>query len=151
MSAATISPSQCYHCGDDCTGHDVLFDEKHFCCDGCKMVYTILSQHQLCQYYTIGPDDERNQTGTGRKAGTLKTRPDVARLGFLDHPDIVAQLLEFSSESIATTTFYIPTIHCSSCLWLLEHLYRLHPGIRQSRVDFLKKQVHLTYQPDKLT
>jgi Cu+-exporting ATPase len=57
----------------------------------------------------------------------------------------------FSNSSVAKVTFYIPAIHCSSCLWLLEHLYRIHPGIQQSRVDFLKKQVHLTYQPDQLT
>ena len=130
-------------------------------------MYSILSQHQLCQYYAIGQADETGRTGNNPNAGNdrqspgslvgLKqtqpgvARPDVARLDFLDHPDIIAQLLEFSSESTAKITFYVPTIHCSSCLWLLEHLYRIHPGMGQSRVDFLKKQVHLTYQPDKLT
>ncbi|WP_332368444.1 heavy metal translocating P-type ATPase [Spirosoma telluris] len=63
----------------------------------------------------------------------------------------MAQLLEFSGESVAKVTFYIPTIHCSSCLWLLEHLYRINPNIQQARVDFLKKQVHLTYNPTELT
>ncbi|GAB3946004.1 heavy metal translocating P-type ATPase metal-binding domain-containing protein [Spirosoma harenae] len=70
---------------------------------------------------------------------------------FLDHPDIISQLLEFSGDSVAKVTFYIPTIHCSSCLWLLEHLYRINPAIQQSRVDFLKKQVHLTYNSAELT
>lgn len=166
MPAATLS-TRCYHCGDDCTEYDVLFDEKHFCCEGCKTVYSILSQHQLCQYYTIEPDGERDRTAATRPTGNgqqaagspaagspadpKKAQRGPAQFAFLDHPDIVAQLLEFSSESTATTTFYIPAIHCSSCLWLLEHLYRIHPGVQQSRVDFLKKQVHLTYQPDKLT
>ncbi|GAB3642664.1 heavy metal translocating P-type ATPase metal-binding domain-containing protein [Spirosoma arcticum] len=107
-------------------------------------MYSILSQHQLCQYYAIQQDNETARSGISRSTGN-------AQLDFLDHPDIIAQLLEFSSESVAKITFYIPTIHCSSCLWLLEHLYRIHPAIGQSRVDFLKKQVHLTYQPDKLT
>lgn len=147
MSAATLSSTNCYHCGNDCTEHDILFEQKHFCCEGCKTVYSVLSQHQLCQYYSIESDSNAQRPGISRKA----TGATPSRLDFLDHPDIIAQLLEFSSESVAKVTFYIPTIHCSSCLWLLEHLYRIHPGLVQSRVDFLKKQVHLTYQPDKLT
>ncbi|UFH54764.1 heavy metal translocating P-type ATPase [Spirosoma sp. KNUC1025] len=147
MNTATISSTVCYHCGNACTDKDLIFDDKHFCCDGCQTVYNILSQHQLCQYYAIDP--ERVQAGSTQKVGPVKT--GSTRLDFLDHPDIVAQLLEFSSASVARVTFYIPTIHCSSCLWLLEHLYRLNSGIQQARVDFLKKQVHLTYQPDKLT
>ncbi len=178
MTAATSSPTHCYHCGDDCTEpvphrrtgryDDIRHDDRHFCCEGCKTVYTILNQHELCQYYAILPADERTRPGrterrsvgpnpTERSAeASDRTRPSAeasarTRLDFLDHPDIVAQLLDFSSETAATVTFYIPAIHCSSCLWLLEHLYRIHPGIGPSRVDFLKKQVHLTYRPDQLT
>ncbi|GAB2583601.1 heavy metal translocating P-type ATPase [Spirosoma areae] len=147
MPTVTSSLTKCYHCGDDCTEHTIQYETNHFCCEGCKTVYSILSQHQLCQYYAIEPGNERGRSGSSLKPG----HANPARLEFLDHPDIIAQLLEFSSESVATITFYIPTIHCSSCLWLLEHLYRIHPAIGQSRVDFLKKQVHLTYQPDKLT
>ncbi|GAB3904969.1 heavy metal translocating P-type ATPase metal-binding domain-containing protein [Larkinella knui] len=147
MPTATISATTCYHCGTDCAEHPIRYDEKPFCCEGCKTVYTILNQNQLCQYYSIDPE------GAGIRPGnSLKTEnAPQNRLDFLDHPAIVAQLLEFSSASVARVTFYVPTIHCSSCLWLLEHLYRIHPGIQQSRVDFLKKQVHLTYQPDQLT
>ncbi len=145
----------------------MLFAEKHFCCEGCKTVYSILNQHQLCQYYTIEPGEGGSRPGinatteNGPPTGSGATersaawrgpaRPNAARLDFLDHPEIMGQLLEFSSDSVAKVTFYVPAIHCSSCLWLLEHLYRLHSGIQQSRVDFLKKQVHITYQPDKLT
>lgn len=159
MAAATSSPTHCYHCGDDCTElvrqcDDIRHDDRHFCCEGCKTVYSILNQHELCQYYAIGPRsvqpaDERNKPGKTRPTRRTGDRPSVARpnrddgpatrLDFLDHPDIVVQLLDFSSETAATVTFYIPTIHCSSCLWLLEHLYRIDSGIGQSRVDFLKK------------
>ncbi|QHV95554.1 heavy metal translocating P-type ATPase [Spirosoma endbachense] len=150
MSTATIPSTSCYHCGNDCAGNNILVEDKRFCCEGCKTVYTILSQHQLCQYYTIESGEDGLRRGNMIKASN-QSQSEQSRLVFLDHPDIIAQLLEFSNEAIAKVTFYIPTIHCSSCLWLLEHLYRIHPGIQQSRVDFLKKQVHFTYQPDKLT
>ncbi|GAB4014342.1 heavy metal translocating P-type ATPase metal-binding domain-containing protein [Spirosoma migulaei] len=150
MSTATISSTICYHCGNECPDESIVLDDKPFCCDGCKTVYSILSQHQLCQYYDI--EQLSGQGRTTRPGNNLKASDArQTRLEFLDHPDIVAQLLEFSSESTAKATFYIPTIHCSSCLWLLEHLYRINPAIQQARVDFLKKQVHLTYNPAELT
>ncbi|MVM35800.1 HAD-IC family P-type ATPase [Spirosoma sp. HMF4905] len=154
MSTATISSTICYHCGNDCPDESIVFDDKPFCCDGCKTVYSILSQHQLCQYYDIEQLTGSDQSRPGQSRPGNSQKIDNARqtrLEFLDHPDIVAQLLEFSSESVAKVTFYIPTIHCSSCLWLLEHLYRLNSAIQQSRVDFLKKQVHLTYNPAELS
>ncbi|GAB2515798.1 heavy metal translocating P-type ATPase [Spirosoma aerophilum] len=148
ISAAPVgvTTTTCYHCGNECADHVIELEDKHFCCEGCKTVYSILNQHQLCHYYTI------EQDGAGSRPGVRqKTTATQSRLDFLDHPDIIAQLLEFFSESAAKVTFYVPTIHCSSCLWLLEHLYKIHPGLLQSRVDFLKKQVHITYRPDKLT
>ena len=141
MTTAAHPALRCYHCDDACPEQPVLFDDKPFCCTGCRAVYQVLSDHQLCQYYDL------NQ----RPGVSAKNSSQTARTAFLDHPDIVARLLTFSSETTATTTFFIPTIHCSSCLYLLEHLYKIEPGITQTRVDFLKKQVHVTYLKAQLT
>ncbi|RYF64798.1 MAG: heavy metal translocating P-type ATPase, partial [Cytophagaceae bacterium] len=139
MTTATSTKTACYHCGSDCpTDTDpIFFDDKPFCCTGCETVYQVLSEHQLCQYYDLN-------TAPGTALG--KT-PNIDRLAFLDHPDIAAQLIDFQNGSVAHDTCYVPAIHCSSCLWLLEHLYRLDPGVQQTRVDFLKKQVHLVFDP----
>ena len=42
-------------------------------------------------------------------------------------------------------TFYIPHIHCSSCLWLLEKLNKINPAVHYCRVDFLKKQLNIRF------
>ncbi|WP_449438948.1 cation transporter [Pedobacter steynii] len=47
-------------------------------------------------------------------------------------------------------TLYIPAIHCSSCIWLLEHIHLLQPGILRSRIDFLKRQVSITFENNKV-
>lgn len=129
----------CYHCGNECPSdtETLYFADKPFCCSGCQTVYQILSEHQLCQYYDLNP--------------TPGKTPKLERLAFLDHPDIAGKLIDFQNESVAHVTFYVPSIHCSSCLWLLEHLYRIEPAVRQTRVDFLKKQVHLMYSPAQLS
>ncbi|HKI46111.1 MAG TPA: heavy metal translocating P-type ATPase, partial [Balneolales bacterium] len=48
-------------------------------------------------------------------------------------------------DQINKATFYIPQIHCRSCIWLLENLGRLDPAITGSRVDFLKRKVSVTF------
>ncbi|WP_128547515.1 heavy metal translocating P-type ATPase [Larkinella soli] len=132
MNTATVTKLTCYHCGSDCPPHPILLNDKAFCCDGCKTVYEVLNDSRLCRYYEITPNP--GQT------------PRLARLEFLDHPDIISQLTGFSDDTQTHVTFYVPAIHCSSCLYLLEHLYRIAPSILQSRVDFLKKNVHIRFR-----
>ncbi|GAB3713523.1 heavy metal translocating P-type ATPase metal-binding domain-containing protein [Spirosoma flavus] len=101
-------------------------------------MYQVLNKHQLCHYYDLNPTPG---------AASKSKSPTNERFAFLDLPDIAAKLIDFQNDNVAHVTFYVPTIHCSSCLWLLEHLYRIDSGIEQSRVDFLKKQVHLVFNP----
>ncbi|MBK7211820.1 MAG: heavy metal translocating P-type ATPase metal-binding domain-containing protein [Bacteroidales bacterium] len=44
---------QCIHCGQDCGKSPVIKADKAFCCEGCAMVYSILQQKQMGQYYEI--------------------------------------------------------------------------------------------------
>jgi Cu+-exporting ATPase len=125
---------QCYHCGNDCLDESYHFEEKDFCCIGCQSVYTILSENQLCNYYTYNIKPGKTQ----------KSKAD--HYNYLDEPKIATSLLDFSDENISIITLYIPAIHCSSCLWLLEHLYKINPSIINSRIDFLKKQVVITFK-----
>lgn len=129
---ATDTAQRCFHCGNECPDDLIHLEEKYFCCDGCKTVYEILDQNNLCNYYQIE-----------EKSGNT---PQISRFEFLDNPEIAKTLLDFQNESISKVTFFIPTIHCSSCLYLLENLYRLHEGIERSQVDFLKKKVAVTFK-----
>ncbi|MBL0097705.1 MAG: heavy metal translocating P-type ATPase metal-binding domain-containing protein [Bacteroidetes bacterium] len=31
----------------------VKFDDKNFCCTGCKLVYEVLAENNLCNYYQL--------------------------------------------------------------------------------------------------
>lgn len=33
---------KCFHCGDECDARPVHFENKSFCCSGCKSIYEIL-------------------------------------------------------------------------------------------------------------
>ena len=131
----------CYHCGDHCDEEHVIQDGKDFCCNGCKTVYDILKENDLCNYY-----DLEKTPGI-----TLKSKSYGDKYNYLDNPDIQQQLLDFHQGSTAKVSFHIPSIHCSSCIWLLENLYKLNDGVRYSRVHFTRKEVNIDFNPEVLT
>ncbi|MBC5773528.1 heavy metal translocating P-type ATPase metal-binding domain-containing protein [Pontibacter sp. KCTC 32443] len=125
----------CYHCGDSCVDELIIADDKAFCCSGCKTVYELLEENNLCNYYNL----EENPGITGKKPVS------EARFAYLDDAGVEAQLISFKDDNICKITFYAPQMHCSSCIWLLENLFKLNPGISESTVNFLRKEVSLTY------
>ncbi len=131
----------CFHCGDLCREDHVIFEEKDFCCNGCKTVYEILKENDLCNYY-----DLENSPGI-----TLKSRDFGDKYNYLDNSEIQEQVLDFKDGNTAKVNFYIPVIHCSSCIWLLENLYKLKEGIRYSRVNFTKKEVYIDFNPNEIS
>jgi len=130
-----ISVTTCYHCGETCRDEDFVIEEKHFCCFGCKTVYEILQDNDMCAYYTMSASP-----GVNRKNATDKRKFEV-----LDNPEVRDHFVTFSDQGRTHATFYLPAMHCSSCIWLLEHLHKLDPAVLQSRVDFPKKEVNVVF------
>ncbi|WP_101259878.1 heavy metal translocating P-type ATPase [Labilibaculum filiforme] len=131
----------CVHCGDDCGSHPVIWDDKPFCCNGCSTVYQILHENELCTYY-----DFESNPGIKIDAGKYKEK-----FAFLDDQEIADQLYDFAEGNIRKVSFYIPSIHCSSCIWLLEHLNILNKGVIKSMVNFVKKEVAITFNSDEIS
>ncbi len=136
---AVITNEVCYHCGDDCVSKLLVKDEKNFCCNGCLNVYSILSAGNLHNYYKLNKHPGESQ------------KKENQQFDYLNVPDIAAKLLSYKDAEKTIVTFYLPSIHCSSCIWLLEHLNTLDAGIIESRVDFLKKQVYLQFDHNHTT
>ncbi|MCF6130518.1 heavy metal translocating P-type ATPase metal-binding domain-containing protein [Flavobacterium sp. AS60] len=133
-----MNTSQCFHCGNEISKKDeVLFDNKSFCCNGCKTVYEIFSQNDLSCYYDF-------QSAPGATPQDIKGKYD-----FLANENIVDKLLEFKENTTHIVSLYIPHIHCSSCIWILENLQKLQAGISTSQVNFPNKKVRITYNPEK--
>ncbi len=129
-----VTETNCSHCGEPCLPGHIAFDEKAFCCEGCRTVYDILKNNGLCKYYEI---DE--------KAGISLKGKKIEGYAYLDDPEVKSKLVDFSDGQQAKATFFLPQVHCASCIWLLENLYKLSDGILSSKVHFLKKEVTITY------
>jgi Cu+-exporting ATPase len=134
----------CHHCGEDCGNQPVYYDGKPFCCHGCSTVFQLLEQNRLSSYYTLMDAPK----GIRLPVESLQQNK---RFSFLDREEVARTLTEFKTETLSRVNFYIPSIHCSSCIWLLENLHRMHPGVVQSSVNFLKKEVTLTFRHNDIS
>ncbi len=129
----------CYHCGDACEDELINYDDRSFCCNGCKTVYQIFTENDLDQYYELQQTPGTTPTFISNK------------YNFLDKEDIVSRLLEFDDGKFQIITLYIPTVHCSSCIWVLENLNKLNASITHSQVNFPKKTIRVTYRSNEIS
>lgn len=123
----------CFHCGDACSDVEIEHDEKSFCCHGCKTVYDILHDNDLSYYYDI------------EKTPGISPKEIAGKYDFLENEAIVEKLLEFNDGNTQIVSFLIPSIHCSSCIWILENLNKLNPAVKTSQVNFPEKTVRITF------
>ncbi|GIV37551.1 MAG: ATPase [Cyclobacteriaceae bacterium] len=130
----------CFHCGQPC---DVPqeYDGHIFCCAGCRSVYQIISANNLCTYYNLEKNPGQQQ----------KYPVDAGEFESLNDPFVRKKLLLFDSPDFARVEWYIPAIHCVSCIWLLENLHKLNQGILRAQVHFARKTVTIDFQPAKIT
>ncbi|KAA0127876.1 HAD-IC family P-type ATPase [Chryseobacterium sp. SN22] len=128
----------CFHCGQGIEKERILFDEKTFCCNGCKSVYEILNTNNLSNFYELN-----------KRAGI---RPDESssQFEYLDTQEIFDKVTDFSEGGTSLVTFKIPVIHCSSCIWLLESLHTLNKNIKYSQVNFTRKTLQISFNHNEL-
>jgi len=126
--------TSCYHCGEHCGDSGIEFESHSFCCNGCKSVYELLNENELCTYYSL--DD---------KAGNRVRGASENDYAYLDEEKIRRTIINFQEGDITGVTFYIPSIHCSSCIWLLENLHKLDKSILQSVIQFQRKELDVRF------
>jgi len=130
---ATISTNICYHCGELCQDETAHFDNKLFCCIGCRTAFQVLDESGLCSYYDL-------ETNPGINLRNSKSR---TRFDYLEDEEVIRRIADFQNAEQISISLYIPNIHCTSCVWLLENLQKLDSGVLQTNVNFLKRELSL--------
>ena len=128
----------CYHCGDSCNDTSISIEEKNFCCQGCKMVFEILQSNDMENFYKLN-------TSPG-----IQLKKNKKNFDYLDNEDILEKLLDFSDNGLSVVRLFLPAIHCSSCIWLLENLNKLKDGVISCQVNFPKRTAHITFKNEKV-
>lgn len=124
----------CYHCGESCDS-SIAEDDHYFCCDGCRFVYGLLKENGLCNYYDLS-----NTPGI-----KVKGKYSSDKFLFLDNNDVEQKLITFKDDKQSQVSFYLPQMHCASCIWLLENLHAIEPGILFSKTNFGRKEIFIAF------
>ena len=135
---STKTAENCFHCGQKFDKEKILFDEKDFCCNGCKSVYEILNMNNLGNFYALN------------KQSGIRPDDNVSQYDYLDTPEIFDKITDFSEGNTSLVTFKIPVIHCSSCIWLLESLHTFNKNINYSQVHFTRKTLQISFNHHEL-
>jgi len=130
----------CFHCGEPCPDAAFAQDGKSFCCFGCQTVFSLLQENGLEQFYQL-------QAAPGTR---IRATSAAAKWAFLNDPAVAAKLLDYADKTQAKVTLHLPAIHCVACVWLLENLFKLHPGVGHSQVNFSRREAAITFTPDKI-
>ncbi|MCI0748437.1 MAG: hypothetical protein L0Y58_23775 [Verrucomicrobia subdivision 3 bacterium] len=103
-------------------------------------VFELLTANGLDNYYQL------SQTVGVR----IRAASSQDQFQFMDDPPVRERLVDFTDGRVTRVTFHIPAIHCIACVWLLENLFRIRPGIGKSQVDFPRKKVAITFENARL-
>jgi Cu+-exporting ATPase len=132
----------CLHCGDVCGAARVAGDAGVFCCAGCASVYALLQAHGLDAFYTCDVPAGVSQRDSRRR--------DSARFTVLDDPAVRSRFILSEDGRVAQARFAVPSLHCASCVWLLERLARVDDRIGRSEVDLLRRTVTVAFDSSRL-
>lgn len=133
-----LEKTQCTHCGELCEDGPIIFHEKPFCCEGCKTVFELFTENGLQDYYALNANP-----------GTSPNSRQKDKFAFLENQELTDKLVDYRDENNVRITLEVPSIHCSSCIWLLENLHTLNDGVRHSTVNFSKRELTILLNPDK--
>jgi Cu2+-exporting ATPase len=129
MSTATISASEatdvlCAHCALP-VPEGLLDDdaERQFCCSGCHTAFGILHAHGLDSYYGFAERREAPVRASGRSYDEF------------DHPAFAKLYVTALPNGLSRTELYLEGVHCASCVWLVERVPLLVPGVLRAELD----------------
>lgn len=130
MTKKVDSLTECSHCHQPFKAQTYSDNLGHeFCCFGCKVVFELVNREN---------------------ENLLIQDLDSASYAYLDNPDIKSKLLIFQNASTEKIDIHLPQIHCSSCIFLLENLFEVNPGVLQVTVHFSRKRAEILYDSEKI-
>jgi len=137
--AGSVDPSpRCAHCGEPVPRG--LVDpaaERQFCCGGCRAIWQSLQACGLGEYYAI----------LGREQAHAP-RPSAARsLVHLDGEEFLGRHARAAGPDRLAIEMRLDGLRCGACLWLLEALPRLEPGLASLRVNLARGTARIEWSP----
>ncbi len=132
----------CDHCDLPVPAGLIDPDAEHqFCCGGCESVYNVLHGAGLEGYYGI------------RDAVAKDNQPAASsnqNYEELDDPAFQSACVTNLPGGECETELLLEGVHCAACVWLIERLPRVCPGVIESRANIRTRSAVVRYAPDRV-
>lgn len=136
---------RCAHCNAEVsTPAEIVFDHKPFCCHGCWAAYQWLTAEGLEQYYELR---ERFNAADGNRGAEVT----LDEMSEFDSAWYAQQHIRPVASNGLKTKIYLEGIHCAACVWLLEKMPKLVPGVLSAQVSLARSTVELIWDPTKVS
>ena len=138
LGAATAAAptTACTHCAGPVAAADVEPDaERQFCCAGCRTAFAIIHDHGLDQYYGLGEQRGVPVRATGRTFEEF------------DHEAFQALYVTRTPDGLASVDLYLEGVHCGSCVWLVERVPLVVPGVVRAELQVRRALAHVEWDP----
>lgn len=135
-TAAPDSRVACAHCGLPVPGAFRADPQTPaFCCAGCQTAYDIIHTCGLDRYYLL----------LQNAANPVKTKG--RSFAEFDDPEFLKASVATTPEGLSSIELVLSGVHCAACVWLVERLPRLAPGVLSARLDLRRSRVRLAWNP----
>ncbi|MCA9002146.1 MAG: heavy metal translocating P-type ATPase metal-binding domain-containing protein, partial [Planctomycetes bacterium] len=133
-----MSATKCEHCGLPVPQDlEPGPGEPAFCCNGCRTVYHAISGAGLEAFYRLSRD-----AGEGQPART--TGQSYDEFGDASFTELYVRQTDEHNHSV---DLYLEGIHCASCVWLVERLPHILPGVLDVRLDARRHVAVVQWDP----
>lgn len=124
MRSETTTQLICTYCGDHCLDDKIEVKGNVYCCYGCATLDDVVAKIHMSEQ-------------------------DV-RLEYkqFDLEENFNQLVEFQNDKVYKVQIILPSIHCSSCIELLEDLPSFNENVMSSQVNFEQKRASIVAKKD---
>jgi len=116
--------------------------DVQFCCQGCRTVYQVIHGCGLDRFYRLREAAD---------AAAMPARTTGRQYGEYDDAvfrDLYCQTL---ADGTWATELYLEGVHCAACVWLVEKLPQVLPGVIEARLDMRRSLVRIRWQDERIT
>lgn len=134
-----VTAVACAHCG--LAVPPGLVDEaavNQFCCSGCRTVYEVIHGCGMELFYRL-----RESAGDSAQPARVTNQ----RYAEYDDSAFASAYCRPCNVDHMLIDLVVEGVHCGACVWLIEKLPRIVPGVMEARLDLRRSRVRVVWDP----
>jgi Cu2+-exporting ATPase len=136
--------TSCTHCGLPVPKGLIQPDQSdQFCCQGCQTAYQLIHSSGLDAFY-------RMVDSTGEQQTLQKRTAPEAEFRSFDESTFLEKFSRGLPGGVMEASLGLDGIHCAACVWLVEKLPIVAPGVNEAQVNWTRGSVRVRWHPDQI-